>query len=215
MHDPERQLRRSVESKILDGNISGAVRILTSDDSIAPVTDETMQALRLKHPPANADASFPEKFPISPEFPHVNEGEIWTAIMSFPNGSAGGLDGLKPQHLKDLINPAGAEAASKLCLTLAKFAGFVLRTAIPESMRRIFFGASLTALRKPDGGIRPIAVGSTLRRIVCKVVSQRVAVPIGELLRPVQLGYGTRGGAEAAAHATRFFASDRTDADRA
>ena len=121
---------------------------------------------------------------------------------------------MKPQHLKDLISPAGAEAASKLCLTLAKFAGFVLRTAIPESVRQIFFGASLTALRKPDGGIRPIAVGSTLRRIVCKVVSQRVAVPMGELLRPVQLGYGTRGGAEAAAHATRFFASDRTNADR-
>ena len=37
---------------------------------------------------------------------------------------------------------------------------------------------------------------------------------MGELLRPIQPGYGTRGGAEAAAHAARFFASDRSSADR-
>ena len=33
----------------------------------------------------------------------VTEGEIAQAIKSFPNGSAGGPDGLRPQHLKDLI----------------------------------------------------------------------------------------------------------------
>ena len=80
--------------------------LCASDDSIAPVTDETMQALRLKHPPENADAYFLEKVPISPEFPGVNEGETWTAIMSCPNGSTSGPDGLKPEHLKDLNQPS-------------------------------------------------------------------------------------------------------------
>ena len=96
VHDPDRQLRRTVESKIMDGNISAAVRILTSEDSIAPVDHETVEALRLKHPPETPDSSFPEKFDISPDFPTVSEGEVWTAIMSFPDGSAGGLDEVKP-----------------------------------------------------------------------------------------------------------------------
>ena len=212
--DPEHQLRNAVEGKIIEGNIAGAVRLLTSEDSVAPVNDETLEILRLKHPPSIEHASFPEKILLPPVIPVVTEDEVRIAIMSFPNGSAGGIDGLKPQHLKDLINPTGAEAASKLCSTLAKFVCFVLKGNIPEEIRPIFFGATLTALKKSDGGIRPIAVGNSLRRVVCKIVSHRVADPMGNLFRPIQLGFGTRGGAEAAVHAARYFASDRSEPNR-
>ena len=33
-------------------------------------------------------------------------------------------------------------------------------------VRPFFFGASVIALNKKDGGVRPIAVGCTLRRLV-------------------------------------------------
>ena len=62
------------------------------------------------------------------------------------------------------------------------------------------------ALEKPGGGgggVRPIAVGCTLRRLVAKIAGQLVVDEMAELLSPRQLGYGVRGGAEAAVHACR------------
>jgi hypothetical protein len=64
------------------------------------------------------------------------------------------------------------------------------------------YRSSLTALKKKDGGIRPIAVGNTLRRLAGKFVSRCVMEAMGQLARPTQLGYGTLGGAEASVHAS-------------
>jgi len=36
----------------------------------------------------------------------VTESDVRCAVLSFPSGSAGGPDGLRPQHLRDLMmNP--------------------------------------------------------------------------------------------------------------
>ena len=65
---------------------------------------------------------------------------------------------------------------------------------IPEPICPFLYVASLTALTKKDGGIWPIAVGSTLRRLAGKVVSKRIMSAMGELLCPEQVGYGTVNG---------------------
>ena len=56
----------------------------------------------------------------------------------------------------------------------------------------LFFGASLVALKKKDGSIRPIAVGCTLRRLVAKCAGSKVMNEMGELFFPQQLGYGIK-----------------------
>ena len=83
----------------------------------------------------------------------------------------------------------------------------VLRGDVPDEVRPLFFGASLVALRKKTGGVRSIAVGCTLRRLVAKVASRMVRDEMEPLLSPKQLGYGVKGGAEAAVHAMRSFLS--------
>ena len=65
---------------------------------------------------------------------------------------------------------------------------------VPETVRPFFFGATLVALEKPGGGVRPIAVGCTLRRLVAKIAGQLVVDEMAELLSPRQLGYGVRVG---------------------
>ena len=80
----------------------------------------------------------------------------------------------------------------------------VLQGKTPTSIRPFFFGASLTALTKKEGGIRPIAVGCTLRRLAAKLVDFRTRDKMEAPLAPSQLGYGVRGGAEAAVHAARL-----------
>ena len=57
-------------------------------------------------------------------------------------------------------------------------------------------GAPIYALKKPDGGVRPIAVGETLRRLVSKCCSASAKKAAQQLLEPRQLGGGTRAGAE-------------------
>ena len=71
-----------------------------------------------------------------------------------------------------------------------------------------FFGASLTALPKPDTGVRPIAVGCTIRRLVAKCAALLVKEDMGSLLFPSQLGYGTPRGAEGTVHAARIYLSN-------
>ena len=85
------------------------------------------------------------------------------------------------------------------------FVNCVLRgeTAVPA--RASFFGATLIALNKKGGGLRPIAVGCTLRRLVAKCAGACVKEAMGALLAPHQLGFGVPLGAEAAVHASRIF----------
>ena len=72
------------------------------------------------------------------------------------------------------------------------------RGLVPAEVRPFFFGTSLVALRKKSGGVWPIAIGCTPRRLVAKVVSRLVRNEMASLLSPKQLGFGVCGGAEAA-----------------
>ena len=91
---------------------------------------------------------------------------------------------------------------------LTDFANVCLSGNVPPSIRPIFCGASLCALNKKDGGIRPIAVGSTLRRLVAKTAAKCVQEKMAARMAPTQLGFGVKQGTEAAVHATRRFLRD-------
>ncbi|OQV15454.1 hypothetical protein BV898_10329 [Hypsibius exemplaris] len=101
------KLQKAVLRKMNDGDVSGAVRVLTSVDAIAAPTANILGSLRTKHPAANPDTIFPDPpSAADPKPPDVTSGEVEEAIKSFPNGSAGGFDGLLPQHLKDMTSGA-------------------------------------------------------------------------------------------------------------
>ena len=51
----------------------------------------------------------------------VSEEEVVRAIRSFPNDSAGGPDGLRPQHLKDMTGPITNGGAQALISALSRF----------------------------------------------------------------------------------------------
>ena len=68
----------------------------------------------------------------------------------------------------------------------------------------MFFGAKLTALIKIDGGLRPIAIGNTLRRIASKCAAGSKALSEQQnFFGNVQVRCGTKRGAEIAAHSFR------------
>ena len=77
-------------------------------------------------------------------------------------------DGLRPQHLVDMTSRSAGAGGELLLRALTTFTNFVLTGEVHVEIRPFLFGASLTALNKKDGGVRLIAVGCTLRRLVAK-----------------------------------------------
>ena len=84
----------------------------------------------------------------------------------------------------------------------------MLRAEIPEVVKEIIFGGRLIALQKKSGGIRPIAIGYTWRRLVAKCACKYATKKLAPLLSPLQLGVGVPNGCEAAVHAARRFIED-------
>lgn len=95
-------------------------------------------------------------------------------IGKFPNGSASGIDGILPQHLKDLTSPTTGEAGLKLLRAISKLSNLMLSGKIPFRQCSILYGTTLCALSKKDAGIRPITVGNAFRRLTAKLACATV-----------------------------------------
>ena len=101
----------------------------------------------------------------------TNKENLLKALHSFKKGAAGGPDGFLPQHLIDMSGEALGEPASKLADTLVTFMNFIVYPGkVPTEVVETFYGANLIALGKENGGVRPIAVGFTLRRLAAKII---------------------------------------------
>ena len=198
-------LAKRVASKLADCNIRGAVRILASDDSFAGYSEEVTAALQQKHPPAPPNVVLPPAPDNdTPPFQATKE-QVLEGLHSFPSSSGSGPDNIRPGHLLSLTTKGSGAAGERLKTSLTNICNLVLSGRVPESIRPLFYGASLCALSKKDGGIRPIAVGNTLRRLATKVLIFPTTAEIREQVQPTQLGVGTPAGCEAALRAVRHY----------
>ena len=104
-------LKKRVSAKLSDGDVKGAVRLLSSGEEHAPIDGQTRALLAAKHPAAPTDLSMP--LPPDDSFVAAVAGEedVRKALASFGPGSAGGLNGLRPCHLKALTTRVVAEAS--------------------------------------------------------------------------------------------------------
>eukprot|EP00973_Karenia_brevis_P022642 3116123-Karenia_brevis.AAC.1 len=83
-------------------------------------------------------------------------------VRSFPRGSAAGPSGLRAQHLADApTKTEKGQVLEQLCAAVQLLA----RGEAPDALAPHLAGASLLALEKKDGGLRPVAVGEVLRRL--------------------------------------------------
>ena len=82
---------------------------------------------------------------------------------------------------------------------LEQFNGLVVRLVqgrAPRDVAKWLCGATLFAMPKKDGGMRPIAVGEVLRRLAAKVVCAAYKDDVIDHLWPLQIGVGKPMGAE-------------------
>ena len=87
--------------------------------------------------------------------------------------------------------------------SLTKLINTIIDGKVPDEIRPILFGAKLIVTTKVDGGLRPIAVGNTIRRIASTCVGYKITEQRAALFGETQVGCGTKRGAEIAAHLFR------------
>ena len=82
----------------------------------------------------------------------------------------------------------------------------LLSAYLSDHDRKLLFSANLTALRKMDGGIRPIAVDNVFRRLASNVDCAAITPSLARQLSLTQIGVGIQSACETAVHALRRYA---------
>lgn len=195
---------QKVESKISEFDTKGALRLLSSNEELAPVNEENVQKLKALHPPSYQPITFNHNDEVFPDT-EVSIPLLLKCLQSFKNGSSSGIDGLSPQHLKDLTSKSAGDAGTKLLEQIRKFTEFIVNESVLDEIRPCFFGATLCALNKKHGGLRPIAVGCCLRRLAAKVACMLVQENCAAYFQPHKFGFHAKLGCESVVHAVGKF----------
>ena len=207
------QIRRA-KRFAADGLYSRACEALTSE-GLHEFSREIVKELKDLHPPGDLFDLGPlpdtgaEPLEFSPE-------QVQSALDSFPKDSAHGKSCLKAQHLKDAVNCKSPVVADRALSNLTKLVNLLVAGEGVQEVIPFFCGAPLYALKKPEGGVRPIAIGETLRRLVgkCCARDEYTKSICQSLLEPCQMGVSTRCGAEAIVRAVNAIVdATRDDTD--
>lgn len=138
-------LASAVTAKIEDGNIKAAIRIVTSGEQPASDDAHTLHALHERHPCAASDRQ-PFQAPSELLAANFIDEDIIAAIHSFPAGSSGGPDGIRPQHLRDLTS--NKETGALLIASLTAFVNCLMDGRCPLTVAPIFLAADSLLFRK-------------------------------------------------------------------
>ena len=114
------------------------------------------------------------------------------AVMSFADSSAAGPSSFAPAHLKEALL-CGSSLGERACLlALLRLVNKAASGCLPTSLAAYFTGANLTPLVKKDNGVRPVACGELLCRLVEVCVLRKALPDVLPKLSPIQAGVSIR-----------------------
>ena len=126
-----------------------------------------------------------------------DEASVFKQLQSFSNFTAAGPSKMYPEHLLHAVTCAVPDQSKKSITSITKLVN------LASSPVLLHCSASLTALKKTKGGVRPIAVGEVFRRLVAKRIVQEASSEAIELFSSRQLGVAVKCGAESIVYATK------------
>ena len=104
--------------------------------------------------------------------------------------TAPGPTGLRVDHLRECVEAPSSAAGQGLLDALTRFAAKAANGELPADFAQFVLCARLLPFKKKDDGVRPIAVGEVLRRLVAKLVLKQAMPDIQQFFPPLQLGVG-------------------------
>ncbi|KAA8490429.1 Retrotransposable element [Porphyridium purpureum] len=138
--------------------------------------------------------------------PLAERAVVKNAVMGIPYTSAAGPSRWSPSLLHQALSlpAAGAEVLTAMCGLFDR----VVHRGLEPQAGALWAHARLIPLRKPDGGVRPIAIGEIFRRVLGRLAVTSLAHDAVETLAPDQYGVGRKAGLEAMVMRTRLAVLD-------
>uniref|UniRef100_A0A1X7SS29 Reverse transcriptase domain-containing protein n=1 Tax=Amphimedon queenslandica TaxID=400682 RepID=A0A1X7SS29_AMPQE len=143
-----------------------------------------------------------------PSLPLFLPASVLSSIKSFPTDTAPGPSGLRASHLKEAVCCPSPSRAQATLLQLSHLINFLSSGACPPPIVPYLCGATLLASPKKSGGLRPIAIGEVIRRLVSKCLASFIMPQVRQSLPPHQLGVGVSNGAESLVHSLKLLLSN-------
>ena len=195
----ERRHQRCLELAA-DGQYSKATSALVSPGLVKRDTNSE-KIMRDKHPLAQDPPCLDDLVaPAQSQVPDFDGPLVKKMIKSFARGTAPGPSGLRAQHLKDAIRSTHGDEAIEQLLAICNL---LAKGDAPAPLAQHLAGASLMGIGKPGGGIRPIAIGEVLRRLVAKCFCNIFEKEVSSYLWPKQIGVAAPLGAEVGSQTVR------------
>ncbi len=169
------------------------------DVGVADPSAGTRADLARLHPAALAPVPGPSPAGAAPP-PRVSAACVLEQVRAFPKGTAPGPSGMRAQHLLDALVPGDEDALSE---HLSRLVTWLAAGSAPSTAAPHLAGARLIALLKPDGRLRPIAVGEVLRRLTGRCLCAVVRSSARSALWPLQTGVAVPMGIDSAVHSLR------------
>ena len=155
------------------------------------------------HPGAPPPARLPAPSILPPFF---QSDLILTALASFGSGSGAGLFAYRPF----ILQQCARTECDVFLKGLAAVVNLLAFGEAPDFLRPVLAGGVSIALSKAKGGVRPLACGDPLRRLVGKCFCLGAKEDFSKFFKGINFGVGTKGGVEIIAHTLRDFVAHHT-----
>ena len=172
--------RQALEGAALAEGDRHTLNVLTDANRRPPVPRDPILPELLHHVPAR---SF-----------KLDTDRLCRNLRSSRRGAAGGPSGMTTEHLRPPLHEGRSlELFSEVCSRL-------VQAKVPQTVVDMVRSGRLTALTKPDGGVRGIVAGDVIRRLVARTMAQQMAETVERATAPHQYALSTRAGCECVAH---------------
>eukprot|EP00666_Eupelagonemidae_sp_cell4sb_P017889 gene17889-biopygen41696 len=186
--------------------------VMCPSSNTYPKLLDVAQKLRAKHPAATCAPDLTDLAPASSAVPELDSDMVRKAIRGFPRGTAPGPSGLRAQHLLDALKTMHGD---EMLEQVTAMSNHLAQGKAPRELAPHLAGAALVALGKADGGVRPIAVGECMRRLVAKCLCDVFRDDARAWLWPFQIGVAVPFGVEIGTHtASQWMDRNRDQAEK-
>ena len=194
--NPETRAKTACQ-RVRMGEVSRARQCLTGA-ALAPGTTETLAELQNKRPQEVLRPVPEEVLNCTPEQPvKLDRQKFFESLKSAPRGSSPGPGACTYEHLRILLDDVvTTELLFEACTSLSQ-------AMLPSEISAALMSARLTAFTKPDGGVRGIATGCTLRRLVARTLAKQFMKEFEQECAPFQFALSTRAGTDCVGHVVR------------
>lgn len=196
---PAARLRHLIRNNC-PGKAAGLLESHANQISLADLGDPViLEKARALFPEAGPNDSLPEELAAWVDGVGITFEIVQDSLRRLPRQSANGMSSWTYDLIKQVV---GEE--DEFIQKVKMFSELFLEGKAGSSP--IWNSSRAVILRKPDGGLRPIAIGEAWSRVFSRIASAAVMGDLGKKFAPLQWGIGLPGGAEIVAHLCTMYA---------